>query len=83
MYAQKNYLETVVENTKSNLPYTVGVTQFSDLTHEEFKSNYLGQLSFKYLPLLVQVDFCGLKVEELHPVLSWVRYLLSTVITSS
>ncbi len=44
MYAQKNYLDTVVENTKSNLPYTVGVTQFSDLTHEEFKSNYLGQL---------------------------------------
>jgi hypothetical protein len=30
-----------VENRK-NLPYTVGVTQFSDLTHEEFKSTYLG-----------------------------------------
>jgi len=40
-YWQKNYLKTVEESRK-NLPYTVGVTQFSDLTQQEFKSNYLG-----------------------------------------
>jgi hypothetical protein len=67
LYAQKNYLDTVVENTKSNLPYTVGVTQFSDLTREEFKSNYLGQLPFQYLPLLVVSSFLWVKSRGASP----------------
>jgi len=38
---EENYLTTLSEK-KSLKPYTTGITQFSDLTHQEFKDNYLG-----------------------------------------
>merc|ERR1712142_541497 len=38
---EENYLSTVSEK-RSLKPYTTGITQFSDLTHQEFKDNYLG-----------------------------------------
>jgi len=43
---KENYLETRV-HSRQVLSYTVGITQFSDLTKEEFKRTYLG---FKRLP---------------------------------
>jgi len=39
---KENYGELLKESRSSRRPYTVGVTQFSDLTHQEFKSTYLG-----------------------------------------
>merc|ERR1712215_631991 len=35
-------LQHVMKQKKMLRPYTVGITQFSDLTHQEFKDLYLG-----------------------------------------
>merc|ERR1711915_241668 len=35
-------LQHVMKQKKMLKPYTVGITQFSDLTHQEFKDLYLG-----------------------------------------
>ena len=51
---KENYAELLKESRASR-SYTVGVTQFSDLTHQEFKNTFLGRFSKNFLKLIISV----------------------------
>ena len=46
---QENYGKSIQHNRSGVSTYTVGINQFSDLTTQEFKDNYLGQQGHSFV----------------------------------
>jgi len=65
---QENYYRSAIEN-RARRSYTVGITQFSDLTHQEFVSTYLG-----YKPMSAPVTNVTARISrELPDSVNWVE----------
>merc|ERR1719341_395252 len=65
---KENYYRSAIEN-RARRSYTVGITQFSDLTHQEFVSTYLG-----YKPMSAPVTNVTARISrELPDSVNWVE----------
>jgi len=68
---KENYGELLKESRSSRRPYTVGVTQFSDLTHQEFKNTFLG---LKHTNFMGQGNMTERRVSrDLPDAVNWVE----------